>query len=64
MIQSYEALGDFLVPVSKLVEVVHHVGKEAKFGVKKMKGGQNICNRDTSVGERKNLEKQAQSSKG
>ena len=50
--------------VSKLVEVVHHVGKGAKFGVKKVNGGQNICNRDASAGEEKSLEKQAQSSKG
>ena len=57
-------LGDFRVPVSKLVEVVHHVRKGAKFGVKKVNDGQNICNRDASVGEGKNLEKQAQSSKG
>ena len=61
---AYEALEDFRVPVSKLVEVVHHVGKGANFGVKKVNGGQNICNRVASVGEGKNLEKQAQSSKG
>ena len=35
-----------------------------KFGVKKVNSGQNICKRDASVGEGKNLEKQAQSSKG
>ena len=40
--QSYEALGDFRVPVSKLVEVVLHVGKGAKFGVEKVNGCQNI----------------------
>ena len=57
-------LGDFQIPVRKLVEVVHYVRKRAKFEVKKVKDGQNICNRDASVGEGKNLEKQAQSSKG
>ena len=55
---------DFRVPVSKLVEVVLHVGKGAKFGVEKVNGGQNICNRVASVGNGKNFEKQAQSSKG
>ena len=58
------ALGDFRVPVSKLVEVVLHVGKGAKFGVEKVNSGQNICSRDASVGNGKNFEKQAQSSKG
>ena len=57
-------LGDFRVLVSKLVEVVLHVGKGAKFGVEKVNGGQNICNRVTSVGNGKNFEKQAQCSKG
>ena len=56
-------LGDFQVPVSKLVEVVLHVGKGVKFGVEKVNGGQNICNTDASVGNKKNFEKQAQSSK-
>ena len=51
-------------PVSKLVEVVLHVGKGAKFGVAKVNGGQNICNRVGSVGNGKNFEKPAQSSKG
>ena len=54
----------FLVPVSKLVEVVLYVGKGAKFGVEKVHCGQNICNRDVSVWNGKNFEKQAQSSKG
>ena len=35
--------------VSKLVEVVLHVGKEAKFGVEKVNNGQNICSRDASI---------------
>ena len=34
------------------------------FDIKKVNGGQNLCNRDASVREGKNLEKQAQSSKG
>ena len=55
---------DFQIPVSKLVEVLLHVEKAAKFGVEKMYGGQNICSRDASVGNGKNFEKQAQSSKG
>ena len=63
MESSYKALGDFRVPVSKLVEVVLHVGKGAKFGVEKVNGGQNICNRVASVGNGKNFEKQAQPSK-
>ena len=54
----------FRVPVSKLVEVVLHVGKGAKFGVEKVNGGQIICNRVASVGNGKNFEKQAQCSKG
>ena len=58
---AYEALGDFRVPVSRLVEVVLHVGKGAKFGVEKVNCGQNICSRDASVG---NGKKQAQSSEG
>ena len=57
LIQSYEVLGNFLVPVSKLVEVVLHVGKGAKFGVEKVNDGQNICNRGASVGNGKNFEK-------
>ena len=56
----YEVLGGFRVPVSKLVEVVIHVGEGAKFGVKKVNNGQNICSRDASVGNGKNFEKQAQ----
>ena len=40
-------------PVSKMVEVVLHVGKGAKFGVEEVNDGQNICSRDTSVGNRK-----------
>ena len=56
----YEVLGDFRVPVSKLVEVVIHVGEGAKFGVEKVNNGQNICSRDASVGNGKNFEKQAQ----
>ena len=43
--------------------VVLHVGKGAKFGIEKVNSGQYICNRDTSVGNGKNFEKQAQSSK-
>ena len=35
----YETLGDFRIPVSKLVEVVLHVGKGAKFGGEKVNGG-------------------------
>ena len=46
------------------VKVVLHVGKGAKFGVEKVNGGQNICSRYASVGNGKNFEKQAQSSKG
>ena len=38
--------------------------KGAKFGVERVNGGQNICNKDASVGNGKNFEKQAQSSKG
>ena len=64
LIKSYEALGDFRVLLSKLVEVVLHVGKRAKFGVQKVNGGQNICNTCASVGNGKNFEKQAQHSKG
>ena len=56
-------LGDFRVPVSKLVKVVLHVRKEAKFRVKKVNDGQNIGNRVASVGNGKNFEKVAQSSK-
>ena len=61
---SYLALEDFRVSVSKLVEVVLHVGKGAKFGVEKVNGGPNICNRVASFGKGKNFEKQAQYSKG
>ena len=61
----HEALGDLWVPVRKLVDVVLHVEKGAKFGVEKVNGGQTICSRDASVRNRKNyVEKQAQSSKG
>ena len=38
--------------------------KGAKFGVEKVNGGQSICNRVASVGNGKNVEKEAQSSKG
>ena len=48
-----------LVPVSKFVEVVLHVGKGAKFGVEKAK-----INRVANVGNGKNFKKQAQCSKG
>ena len=41
---------------SMLVEVVLHVRKGAKFGVEKVNGGQNICNRVASVGNEKNFE--------
>ena len=61
--KSYETLGDFRVPVSKWVEVVLHVGKGARFGIEKVNGGQNVCSRVASVGNGKNFEKQAQSSK-
>ena len=54
-------LEDFRVPVSKLVEVVLHVGKGAMFGLKKVNDGQN---RVASVGNGKNFDKQTQSSKG
>ena len=54
----------FRVLVSKLVEVVLQVVKGAKFGVEKVNGGQNICNRVASVGNGKKLEKQAQCCKG
>ena len=54
--RSYEAVGDFRVPVSKFVEVVLHVGKGAKFGVEKVNDGQNICSRDASVGNWKNVD--------
>ena len=64
MIYSYEALGDFSVSVSKLVDVVLHVGKGTKFGIEKVNSGQNICSRDAGVGNGKKFEKQAQSSKG
>ena len=33
-----------------------HVGKEPKFGVENVNGGQNICSIDTSVGNGKNFE--------
>ena len=36
----------------------------AKFGIENVNGGQNICSRDTSAGNGKHFEKQAQSSKG
>ena len=61
---AYEFLGGFRVPVSKMVEVVLHVRKGAKFGVEKVNGGQNICHRVANVGNGKNFKKQAQSSKG
>ena len=57
-------LEDFRVPVSKLVEVVLHIRKGARFGIEKVIDGQNICKRVASVGNRKNFAKQAQSSKG
>ena len=41
--------------ISKLVEVVLHVRKGAKFGVEKVNGGQNICSRVASVGNGKHL---------
>ena len=43
-------LVDFQVQVSKLVEEVLHVRKEAKFGAEEVNSGQNICSRDDSVG--------------
>ena len=51
------------VPVRKLVEVVLHVRKGAKFGVQEVNSGQNICSRDASVGNEKNFEKQAHKNK-
>ena len=57
-------LGDFRVPVSKLVEVALHLEKRAKFEVEKVNGGQNICNTVASDGNGKNFLKQAQCSKG
>ena len=39
----------------KLVEMVLHVGKGAKFGLKKVNSGQNICSSDDSVGNQKNV---------
>ena len=46
------------------MEVVLHVGKGAMFVVEKVNDGHIICNRVASVGNGKNFEKQAQSSKG
>ena len=42
-----------LILQSKLVEVVLHAGKRAKFGVEKVNGGQNISNRVAGVGNGK-----------
>ena len=53
---------DFQVLVSKLLDVVFHIGKGGKFGVQRANPGQDICSRDASVGKRKNFEKQAQCS--
>ena len=47
-----------------LLEVVLHVEKGVKFGVQKVNGSQNIRSRDVSVGNEKNCEKHAKSSKG
>ena len=57
-------LEDFRVEFSKLVEIVLHVRKGAKFEVEKVSNGQNIYSRDASVGNGNNFEKQTQSSKG
>ena len=54
---------DFQVLVSNLLDVVLCVRNRAKFGVQKTNSGQDICSRDTSVGNEKNFEKQAQCSK-
>ena len=53
------------VSVSKLLEVVLHVGKGTEFWVTvhKVNSCQDISSRDASVGNRKNFKKQAQSSK-
>ena len=51
-------------PSSPGKQVILHVGKGAKFGVEKVNSGQNICSRCASVGNGKNFEIQAQSSKG
>ena len=64
MNQSYKLLGVVQLLVSKLVEVPLHVEKGAKFGVEKVNRGKHICSRFASVGNEKNVEKQAQSPKG
>ena len=58
--QSYKALEDVRVPVSKLLQVVLPVGKGVKFGVQKVNDGQDICRRDASVGNGKNFAKRSQ----
>ena len=45
------------------MEEVLHVGKRTKFGAEKVNSGQNILSKDANVGNGKNVEKQAQSSK-
>ena len=60
----YEALRNFKVLVSKLLEVVLHVGKGAKFGVQRVNSGQVVCSKVANVGSGKNCEKHAQCSKG
>ena len=50
-----EALVDFQVPVSTLLEIVYHFRKGAKFGVEKGNSRQNISSRDASVGNENNL---------
>ena len=57
-------LGDFRIPVSKLVEVVFHVGKGAKFGGEKVNGGKIYPAEMPVLKMGRNFEKQAQSSKG
>ena len=44
---------NFWVSVSKLLEVVFHVEKGAKFGVQKVNNGQDICSRASSFGNGK-----------
>ena len=58
-IYSYEALRDFRVPVSKLVEVVLRVEKGAKFRVEKRTVAKILYVAETPVSNWKNFEKQA-----
>ena len=56
LIQSYKWPGKFLVPVSKLLEVILHTGKKARFGVQKVNDGQDICSRASSFGNGKHCQ--------